>query len=925
MTAARPLALVLALSLVAGEVSADTWLGGAVTDWFSPVAWSDLLGPPTVSENAIFARTVFGVTPASTVVSLPGNTTILGMLVDIPSSTPYIFTGANGAVLTATDQINFRNTDRRASNVTSVSSMRLNTPRVIVFDNAVLSLNNATVTTDSIRTTADGRIDVNSGSSVQTLSYLFDQPTGELRVNSGGELRIDGDTTLVRGLTRVNSGGELNAAEGVDLEYNGAARLEFADSYTLDNFVHLKATGGGDITAGSYIDVGNAAIGSLTVTGAGSTLISQSSVSDWGAGSTGNATVTVSNSGVATVSALRAGTGGAVFEGNVTSGGTLRTTSTLRMGGGTTNRTVSLTVNGGTLQTDGLATFDNKASLSLVSGTVNFNGGATFNAGSLPIWGGGTMNLGANSTLLVDGTDFVKSSGAGFIFTNNTTTRIRNGGNFQTPSYFDLGNATLDMSGGFLSAGTTGGSPSDWGANAATVATLSNNARATYSSGLRLSFNATSTSSTSATLTTGAQIQPSFFSTGGGALSTVTLNLNGGRIVSPGQVGLFRGTTTTISNAGRIEGQNIVLGSSEGTTVTTVTGVGSLLKATSALKAGSEGTSLLTVSAGGEARSDGAAILGEFANASSSVTVTGAGSKLTVGGGLTVGGAGAAQLSIDAGGFASVTGDVTVGSFGTLFQTGGGILETSVGQSITNHGQISAFSNSQIRADVVSTGLLDVFDASITRGVTLEANSQTSIDNATFGSLTQQATADVRFVLRSASDIDNLTVTGAASLAGDFVVTLDSNFTPTAGMTFPIFTAGAITGTPNFDFAAAPLPSGLGWLVDFSPTSLSLVVGFSVPVVVAGDYNNDGVVNAADYTRWRDNVGAAAGTLPNDPAGGVIGPAQYTQWSLNYGAVGFNGGSSHATSVPEPSAALALVLVTTLHSARGSRKGAGCV
>jgi hypothetical protein len=90
---------------------------------------------------------------------------------------------------------------------------------------------------------------------------------------------------------------------------------------------------------------------------------------------------------------------------------------------------------------------------------------------------------------------------------------------------------------------------------------------------------------------------------------------------------------------------------------------------------------------------------------------------------------------------------------------------------------------------------------------------------------------------------------------------------------------------------------------------------------LAGDYNSDGAVNAADYTRWRDNVGGAAGTLPNDPAGGVIGPAQYTQWAANYGAGGSSTALANSTSVPEPSAALlALTLAATLPTAGGRPK-----
>ena len=63
--------------------------------------------------------------------------------------------------------------------------------------------------------------------------------------------------------------------------------------------------------------------------------------------------------------------------------------------------------------------------------------------------------------------------------------------------------------------------------------------------------------------------------------------------------------------------------------------------------------------------------------------------------------------------------------------------------------------------------------------------------------------------------------------------------------------------------------------------------------MVAGDYNNDGSVNAADYTRWRDNLDAAEGTLPNDTDGGIIGQAQYITWKENFGRVaGTTGGGS---------------------------------
>jgi hypothetical protein len=70
--------------------------------------------------------------------------------------------------------------------------------------------------------------------------------------------------------------------------------------------------------------------------------------------------------------------------------------------------------------------------------------------------------------------------------------------------------------------------------------------------------------------------------------------------------------------------------------------------------------------------------------------------------------------------------------------------------------------------------------------------------------------------------------------------------------------------------------------------------------VLPGDYNADNVVDAADYTVWRNHLSGAAGTLPNDVDGGVIGTAQYARWKANYGTA--LGGSSAAISVPEPGA-----------------------
>ncbi|TWT36832.1 hypothetical protein KOR34_17770 [Posidoniimonas corsicana] len=81
-----------------------------------------------------------------------------------------------------------------------------------------------------------------------------------------------------------------------------------------------------------------------------------------------------------------------------------------------------------------------------------------------------------------------------------------------------------------------------------------------------------------------------------------------------------------------------------------------------------------------------------------------------------------------------------------------------------------------------------------------------------------------------------------------------------------------------------------------------------------GDYNNDGLVDAADYTVWRDNVGQPAGTLPNDATGAAVGSGQYLLWRDNYGT---SAGLS-PSAAPEPSAATfaGLLLATLLRTRR---------
>jgi autotransporter-associated beta strand protein len=64
--------------------------------------------------------------------------------------------------------------------------------------------------------------------------------------------------------------------------------------------------------------------------------------------------------------------------------------------------------------------------------------------------------------------------------------------------------------------------------------------------------------------------------------------------------------------------------------------------------------------------------------------------------------------------------------------------------------------------------------------------------------------------ITSAVTADRLAVTGVLSMNGTVRVTL-AGYSPVAGDSFDLVDAASVTGSPVFDFAAAPLPAGLRW------------------------------------------------------------------------------------------------------------------
>jgi hypothetical protein len=79
---------------------------------------------------------------------------------------------------------------------------------------------------------------------------------------------------------------------------------------------------------------------------------------------------------------------------------------------------------------------------------------------------------------------------------------------------------------------------------------------------------------------------------------------------------------------------------------------------------------------------------------------------------------------------------------------------------------------------------------------------------------------------------------------------------------------------------------------------------------VAGDYNHNGTVDAADYVVWRKGDLAADGTGPSNTPDGLVNALDYNFWRARFGNASGSGSSlSNGSAVPEP-AALTLAILS---------------
>jgi serralysin len=233
---------------------------------------------------------------------------------------------------------------------------------------------------------------------------------------------------------------------------------------------------------------------------------------------------------------------------------------------------------------------------------------------------------------------------------------------------------------------------------------------------------------------------------------------------------------------------------------------------------------------------------------------------------------------------ATPLGSLAIGGAKVLGAGGNG---TAIGESETDFISIANENDDDVFSFTVASPLS--LDLSMTpRGASYSQGATVFNTFATTNLTLQLLASDGVTVLADAS----AGVAGSAESITDFAITQPGTYY--ARVRTALETAGQVVQFYRLDLAATALPPAL-----------------------LGDFNANGLVDAADYTVWRSENGLArpAFTGADHTGDGLVNAADYGLWASNYGA----SGAVSAAAVPEPGA-VALAGTLFLAGAIGRRR-----
>jgi len=198
---------------------------------------------------------------------------------------------------------------------------------------------------------------------------------------------------------------------------------------------------------------------------------------------------------------------------------------------------------------------------------------------------------------------------------------------------------------------------------------------------------------------------------------------------------------------------------------------------------------------------------------------------------------------------------------------------------------------------------------------TLTPNANFEIDfNSLSGQWQRSGTGPTQFALRTSLDgfagtVASGSITGDAS-AVNYNINLSSLQDVTSAIELRLYAWGGSNVAGTFSFNS--------FTFDGSVNATSVE-----PEPFAGDYNDDGVVDSADYVTWRKNIDLQLPLDNETETPGSVDSGDYNAWVTNYGNSEFGSGglsAEHAVVVPEPAAIACFALALCSLIVRSSRK-----
>lgn len=839
---------------------------------------------PGLTVNGDITQSVGGINLTKTgngVLVLNGNNTYTGTTIISAGS---LRVGATNALLNTTVNVN---TDNGLDIVTLGVNAQLG--GLSGFGDIALGAQSLTVGNNNSSTAYSGVI---SG-------------TGGLTKSGGGTLSLTGENTY-NGTTTVNSG-TLSVGSGGSV---GSISGNVVNNATLRFNRSTDSTYGGSISGTGTVNKQGA--GTLTLTAnhsyTGVTTISSGSIELGNGGSTGSINGNISNNGELIFNRSSSYS----YSGVISGGGDVTKT-----GSGTLTLLGNNLYSGDTSIADGILAISQNNRLGSAAGDVLLDGG------QLRVLGTHATNrdFAMNASSVIEVSNGISYSVNG-LFTGSATltksgagTLIINGNNVDSHNkVFQSGVVQIG------SGGTTGTLAGDVVNTASLIFDRSDDS--TYSGNLSGTGDLTKNGAGKLTLS------------GNQSYSGQT-NLNAGTLeyslgLSVGQPGI-----ADTSNVVMLTGSTLNTGSGTDATIGTLGSVsmtsatlnanrlnalfGSQLSGTGAVNAkiladtGSTITAFGNLSLGDATAFNGFYSNGDLTVQSGTATLLDANTavfdsaaNVTLGNGVGTGILGASNgVTLDFGGNISGRGTVdTPNNSTTPLVVNGAITGDSLseGEKITLPGYVKGVGTLD-NVMITGTDALGFSSAAVNRGsVDYAGILQIEIEGASPGS-------------GGYDQINHVLSAGVANLGGTLEVVLNGGFIPTPGDAFNIINATSVVGT--FDaFNLPALPTGMGWFLNYSATSVDLVSTYFA------DFDEDGDVDSDDFTAWDANFGLTSTTHMTGDADAdtFTTGADFLTWQQQFD--GSSAPSPGLAPIPEPATLMLAILGLALIAPKRLREKA---